>query len=100
MSSELVPAELLEARKKIDQLDQEMIELLAQRFALTYQVGLLKVSNSLTSVDAGREAQKLAELRALSEERDLNPELVVELFTRIMQEVVRNHDQLREKQPG
>lgn len=95
MTTEAVPAELLEARDKIDQIDRKLIELLAQRFALTHQVGMLKANQELEAVDAPREASKLSELRALAQEYDLSPDLVTELFTRIMQEVVKNHQRLR-----
>ena len=97
MASESIPAELLEVRKKIDLIDSELISLLAERFALTHLVGILKASNELDALDAGREAQKLDDLRALCLEHDLNPDLVTELFTRIMEEVVKNHRQLRDQ---
>ncbi len=97
MTSESIPKELLEVRKKIDLVDSELISLLAERFALTHRVGMLKASNELDAVDAGREAQKLDDLRALCLEHELNPELITELFTRIMEEVVKNHNQLRDQ---
>ena len=97
MTSESIPAELLEAREKIDRIDSELVGLLAERFALTHQVGELKASNKLDALDALREAQKLDDLRTLCLQHDLNPELVTELFTRIMRDVVKNHRQLREQ---
>jgi chorismate mutase len=95
MTAESVPAELLEVREKIDAIDADLLNLLAARFALTYRVGVLKADKALKAMDAGREAQKLADLRALSAQHNLNPDLVAELFTKIMEEVVRNHQQLR-----
>lgn len=95
MASESVPAELLEVREKIDLIDRQLIALLGERFTLTHQVGLLKASRALEAVDATREAEKLAELSALCEEYNLNPELVTELFSKIMEEVVKNHRELR-----
>lgn len=97
MTAESVPAELLEIREKIDQIDKELIQLLAQRFALTHHVGILKASRALEPVDADREALKLDALRAMCEENRLNPELVTELFTRIMAEAVHNHNQIRDQ---
>lgn len=97
MESESVPAELLEVREKIDQIDHQIIALLARRFELTHRVGQLKASLALEALDAQREAEKLEEIRALCEEHDLNPGLVTELFTQIMEEVVRNHNRLREQ---
>lgn len=94
MTSSSFPAELLEARAEIDRIDRELIDLLAARFDQTHTVGILKASNALQAVDAQREAQKIAELRKLCEANGLNPDLVTELFTRIMQEVVKNHKEL------
>ncbi len=96
MGSDAVPEELLEVREKIDQIDTRLVELLAERFALTHRVGLLKASRELEAVDAQREAEKLANLRLLCAQHDLNPELVAQLFTSIMEDVVRNHRRLQE----
>ena len=88
--------ELLAARKQIDVIDRELVELLGKRFESTHQVGLLKASQALQPVDATREAEKLAELSALCGQYKLNPALVTDLFSKIMAEVVKNHRQLRE----
>ena len=95
MSDEKVPAELLAVRDKIDETDERLLDLLAERFELTHQVGLLKANHNLTSFDGTREAEKLARLAELSEQRNLNPELVTALFQQIMQQVVRNHESLK-----
>lgn len=94
MTSSSIPAELLQVRKEIDAIDRELVALLAARFSLTHKVGVLKASNALQAVDAERESQKIAELRTLCQSSGLNPDLVTELFTRIMQEVVKNHREL------
>lgn len=98
MSNDSVPAELLEVRDQIDAIDSKLVELLADRFKLTHKVGLLKASQELSSLDSQREAEKLARLRELCEGQGLNPELVTELFSRIMREVVSNHEKLRQQQ--
>ena len=95
MSDGEVPVELLAVREKIDEIDERLLDLLAERFALTYEVGVLKAEQNLTSFDATREAEKLARLTDLSEQRNLNPDFVEELFQRIMQQVVKNHDALK-----
>ena len=94
--SEQVPAELLQARNKIDQIDRQLVELLAARFQLTLKVGLLKADQGLAALDESREAQKLDELRELCQEQGLDPELIAELFKRIMEEVVKNHNKLKD----
>ena len=95
MSENAIPAELLSVREKIDAIDERLLDLLAERFQLTHQVCLLKANQQLSALDATREAEKLARLADLSSDRDLNPELVQELFRRIMQQVVQNHERLK-----
>ena len=95
MSDNAIPAELLSVREKIDAIDERLLDLLAERFQLTHQVGLLKANQQLSALDATREAEKLARLADLSSDRDLNPELIQELFRRIMQQVVQKHERLK-----
>ena len=91
MAQDSVPQQLLEIREKIDQVDRQLVHLLAERFGLTNQVGHLKASSDLEAVDPQREAQKLQTLRSLAQQHDLDPDLVAKLFTLIMAEVVKNH---------
>ncbi len=91
MASELAKKKLLEARKMIDEIDSKLVDHLSERFSLTHTVGILKAEYKLDPIDETREAEKLSELRALCEGKNLNPDLVEELFRRIMEEVVKNH---------
>jgi chorismate mutase len=97
MSNESFPSELLEARKLIDQIDEEVVRLLARRFELTHRVGQLKASNRLEAIDPERDARKLEAIRAQCLAQNLNPQLVGDLFAQIMAEVVRNHRRLRDQ---
>ena len=90
-----IPDELAEIRRRIDEIDQGIIELLHERFKVTHQVGLLKAERELSAQDVKREQQKLEALSALSESHKLEPNLVRELFRRIMEEVVRNHERIK-----
>lgn len=94
MTSSSIPPEILEARRKIDRIDRDLIDLLAARFEQTHKVGMLKAAMALQAVDTERESQKIAELRKLCESNGLDADLVTELFTRIMQEVVKKHREL------
>jgi len=52
--------ELLEIRKSIDNLDNALVAILAERFRLTERVGFIKLENDLPSQDGERErAQQL-----------------------------------------
>jgi chorismate mutase len=95
-----VPAELLQLRDRIDQIDQEIIAALARRFVVTEQVGLLKARHDLDSVDPVREQEKLQRLRDQAEQHGINPDFVRSLFQQIFDEVVKNHRQLRAQALG
>ena len=92
MSKARVPSELLELRDQIDRLDQALVLLLANRFALTRRVGEIKARESLESFDGSREHDKLLRIRELCERHELNPKLVSDILSGIMREVVQNHE--------
>ncbi len=85
------PDELLALRKQIDALDEELLALLARRFAVTNEVGRLKAAKRLDSVDPVREQEKLERLQALAAAQGMNGEFVKALFQMIFTEVVKNH---------
>ncbi|MEX1198684.1 MAG: chorismate mutase [Pseudohongiellaceae bacterium] len=95
MSEQPVPAELQELREQIDRLDQSLVLLLANRFALTRRVGRIKAHNGLESFDAGREQCKLDAITALCKEHHVSPELMDRILRDIMREVVKNHEAIR-----
>ncbi len=95
MTGESIPPQLLEVRDKIDEVDRQLVLLLAERFSLTRQVGQLKADGNLTAVDPGREARKLDVINALCQEHGLNAELVTDIFSQIMAEVVLNHRRIQ-----
>ena len=94
MTNQLANKQLLEARQKIDEIDSKLIETLDERFRLTWDVGLLKAKNKLDPLDKVREAEKLAKLRSLCNKNTLNPDFIEEIFSRIMEEVVKNHQSI------
>ncbi|MAM71436.1 MAG: chorismate mutase [Gammaproteobacteria bacterium] len=96
MPNSTVPEELLSLRQQIDTLDDEILNLLARRFQVTAEVGKLKASKKLDSVDEARERQKLEELQEQARSKDLNPEFILHLFQMIFAEVVNNHQSYRQ----
>ena len=91
MQSQQVPDELLALRDEIDRIDNELINLLAERFSVTAKVGQLKANNQLDSVDPVREQEKLERLRQLASDKSLNSHFILDLFQTIFDEVVKNH---------
>jgi chorismate mutase len=86
-----IPAELADLRKQIDQIDAEIMAVLARRFAVTAKVGELKARHGLNSVDPVREQEKLLLLCKLAKEHGLNANFVQSLFQHVFNEVVKNH---------
>src|SRR4051795_6942284 len=87
-----VTAELVRMRDSIDNMDAALVHLLAERFKITQQVGLLKAAHGLPPADPAREAQQIARLRSLAAEAKLDPEFAEKFLTFVVAEVVRHHE--------
>ena len=84
--------ELQRLRGSIDNLDTAVICLLAERFKITQQVGLLKKQHGLPAADHEREVQQIARLRELAIQSNLDPDFAEKLLGFIVTEVVRHHE--------
>lgn len=87
-------AEIDDLRKSIDEIDEKMIVLLAERFKYTEKVGLYKAKNHLNAQDANRESQQFQRIAQLSRQNGLNPEYATEIFRRIIDLVISRHEEL------
>ncbi|WP_248927723.1 chorismate mutase [Paenibacillus hamazuiensis] len=83
-----------ELRKNIDEIDQKIIVLLAERFKYTEEVGIYKAKNHLNAQDADREFQQFQRIIQLSEQNGLNPEYSSEIYRRIIDIVISRHQEL------
>lgn len=91
-----VPAELAELRNSIDNMDAALIHLLAERFKITQQVGVLKATEGLPPADPDREKEQIARLRRLAVASHLDPEFAEKFINFIVAEVVRHHADIAE----
>ena len=94
-----VTAELARLRDSIDNMDAALVHLLAERFKITQQVGLLKARHGLPPADPAREARQIARLRSLAEQAKLDPEFAEKFLSFVVAEVVRHHEALATAQP-
>jgi chorismate mutase len=78
-------------RDRIDVLDEQLIELLAERFEITKAVGAYKAAEGLPPADPGREAAQVARLRSIAEETGMDPAFSEKVFRLIVDEVIRHH---------
>ncbi len=83
--------ELERLRGSIDNLDAAIICLLAERFKITKQVGVLKRERGLAPADPDREEQQIARLRDLAVRAELDPEFASKWLEFVVAEVVRHH---------
>lgn len=78
-------------RQRIDELDAELIGLLAERFDITKAVGAYKARVHLPPADPAREQEQVARLRAIAEEVGMDPAFSEKVFRLIVDEVIRHH---------
>ncbi|MEZ5069640.1 MAG: chorismate mutase [Bacteroidales bacterium] len=84
--------ELVEHRLRIDEIDDQIIDLLSRRFTITRKIGGIKARKKVDLIDQEREAQILSRLVQKSQEQSLNPELIRGLFQAILLETVNEHE--------
>jgi chorismate mutase len=84
-------SELELLRAQIDEIDERLIELLAERFAVTREVGRLKAAASMPPIDARREAEIDAKARRLATAYGLDGDLVAEVLRAVIDRVVAEH---------
>lgn len=87
---------LSDYRKSIDNIDAALIYLLAERFKITQKVGIHKKTHALPPADPEREAEQIARLRSLAQQANLEPEFAEKFLNFIVQEVIRNHEKIRD----
>lgn len=87
--------ELDSLRDTLDKLDQEWVELLAQRFKVTERVGLLKRSYDLPSRDTEREREQYRRITEHAIVAGLDPGLAEQILRLIIESVVKDHDRLK-----
>ena len=78
--------ELSHLRDKIDAVDKQMLDLLAQRLQLVEQVGEVKSAYGLPIYDPSREAAMLASRREEAERKGVPPSLIEDILRRTMRE--------------
>ncbi len=89
-------AKLREFRDSIDNIDAALVFLLSERFKITQKVGEFKAQNELPPADKGREAEQIKRLRTLASDAKLDPDFSEKFLNFIVEEVIRNHEKIRD----
>lgn len=86
---------LVHWRNQIDDIDGQMVALLAKRFKITSEVGKWKAENDVQPVDPGRERRQVERLQILASETGLSPDFLERFLRIIIDEVVSHHRAIR-----
>ena len=85
---------LEELRKSIDNIDNAIMAMFAERFKVTDKVGHYKAINGLPAKDLQREAVQLARIADLAKAYGLDPDFAQELLVNVIDRVVANHESI------
>jgi chorismate mutase len=88
--------ELLTLRTKVDEIDAALMDLLAERFKVTEQVGILKVRRDIPLIDTSREDAQTKRIRNIAKSKGVNPDLAENILRLIINQSVRNHQKIKE----
>ena len=87
--------EINKLRISIDNFDSALIHLLAERYRVTRQVGIIKKENDLPPSSPNREAEQAKRWRSLAEQSGLDPDFAERLLNFSVSDVIQNHKELR-----
>jgi chorismate mutase len=100
MASSFDPATVQEARARIDEINERVVELLAERQAIVDELCALKADAGRTVRDPEREAELLAHVRTVADEAGLPPDLAETLFEEILAHSVQRQRRQRADGPS
>ena len=89
--------EIEEIRSKLDKIDKELVRLIAERVALIPAIGEYKKKNNLPMHNPEREKQIFESKRKIAEELCVNPDLVEDIFKRLIRESYRIEEEILAK---
>ena len=92
-----VERDLASLRSEIDDIDSDLLQLLARRMEVSAQIGEYKMRNNVTVVQMDRWKRILADHIATGEELGLDQEVVKAVFEAIHQASIRRQSEVMEK---
>lgn len=87
--TEKVGIDLDEIRKHLDRLDTALVNVLAERMSFIPFVSEFKKKNNIERYQPEREVEIIKAKRAIAEGAGVNPDLVEDLFKRIIEDAHR-----------
>ena len=95
-----VERDLAGLRSEIDDIDAELLQLLARRMDVSAQIGEYKKQNNVTVVQMDRWKKILADHVATGADLGLSEEMITEIFEAIHQESIERQSRIMEKDGG
>jgi chorismate mutase len=92
-----VERDLAGLRSEIDDIDAELLQLLARRMEVSAQIGEYKKQNNVTVVQMDRWKKILADHVATGADLGLSEEMITEIFEAIHQESIERQSRIMEK---
>ena len=92
-----VERDLAGLRGEIDDIDSELLQLLARRMEVSAQIGEYKKSHNVTVVQMDRWKKILAEHVATGSDLGLSPELITEVFEAVHQASIERQSRIMER---
>ena len=96
-NSSTVERDLAGLRGEIDDIDSELIQLLARRMDVSQQIGRYKKQNNVTVVQMERWKKILSDHVAAGEDLGLSPDLITEIFEAIHQASIRRQSEIMDE---
>ncbi len=96
--TEKTTAELEQLRDKIDEVDQQLLDLIRKRLDLVARVGVVKHGAGLPIYAPQREANMLARRRTEASDMGIPPQLIEDILRRLMRESYLNEKDMGFKQ--
>lgn len=86
---------LRDLRSSIDNLDNALVAILAERFRLTEKVGVYKANRKMSTEDPEREASQIERLLRLSESYGLDGDVLTEVIKAVIGRVKMRHEEIK-----
>ena len=85
---------LEEMRKSIDNIDNAIVAMFAERFKITNRVGVYKAEHQLPAKDPKREAAQYDRIIEIAQQYGLDPEFAKSYLSAVIERVVENHKKI------
>ncbi len=80
-----IPIELIDLRQQIDQVNQDIIRLIAKRMDLVRGVARVKKETGFSQFDPDREAKIITTVKQLAVDNNLDPDLTEVIFCKLIE---------------